>query len=144
MTNYFDIDMEWFKSREVKSQLILVLGILSATSFRVIKDKDKGMAARACASHPKVFDPVIYFFSEHFPPTINSATKESRKNGGHIYRNPLTKKFMWHITGRKKIDYIIKVGNMKFDGKNIVPEDACEHCGFEDGTHDKECYTLQA
>ena len=138
---FYDIDIEWFKARKITTRAAIVVGILSACNVRAGRAK-QGWMARATNIHPAVFKPVVEFFKESFPSKMNDATKQQVKSGGNIYR--FNKKYIWHLSGREKVMWIINNMGSQIAAPSKVPLDTCKHCGYEDGQHDKECYTNQS
>jgi len=141
---YYDLDLEWFKSRKYEGRAAIVIGILSGASFRTIQS-GRGCVGRAVASHPKIFEPVVHFIGTEFPSKINSATGQEVKSGGRIYK--FRKKYLWHISGREKVNWIVEnMGSTLAAPRNVpsfFPPGCCKSCGADGALgeiHDQECY----
>lgn len=148
---YCDITAKWLQDRRTNDDgkrdvkiLAAILGIMHGIGCKVTRGK-RGWYVRGYAKNPKTFEPLIWFFSEYFPPTINSATKEKAKSGGNVYFHAKNKTYIWHLSGQAKIQYIMNKMGLKFEKKKVAlfPEDCCQYCGGEEGHHEQECGTLQ-
>jgi hypothetical protein len=136
-TAYYDIDLEWFKTRKIENQVAIAIGMLAMCGFRITQGK-KGWRGTGYAKHPKSFECLIWFFENRFPSTINSHTKEEVKSGGNVYRNNKLGIFVWHVSGKAKLEQMMEYIGLKFKEDN---SGIC-HCGADlsnSEPHDKEC-----